>query len=80
VLDELHSAGIEDDQIRFLCGLGSHGPATRTPMVQKLGEDIVSRYRVYNHNAFSLDNVDLGKTKTWGIDIRANPEMSKRPS
>lgn len=75
VLDELHSAGIEDDQIRFLCGLGSHGPATRTPMVQKLGEDIVSRYRVYNHNAFSLDNVDLGKTKTWGIDIRANPEM-----
>jgi nickel-dependent lactate racemase len=75
VLDELHSAGIEDDQIRFLCGLGSHGPATRTPMVQKLGEDIVSRYRVYNHNAFSLDNVHLGKTKTWGIDIYANPEL-----
>jgi nickel-dependent lactate racemase len=75
VLAELDAAGIQDDQIRFMCGLGSHGVATRTPMIQKLGEDIVSRYRVYNHNAFSLDNVHVGKTKTWGIDISVNPEV-----
>jgi nickel-dependent lactate racemase len=75
VLADLAAAGIRDDQIRFVCSLGTNGAATRTPMVQKLGEDIVSRYRVYNHNAFSLDNVHLGKTKTWGIDIYANPEV-----
>ena len=75
VLAELASAGIADDRIRFVCALGTHGPATRTPMIQKLGEDIVRRYRVYNHNAFSLENVHLGKTKTWGIDIYANPEV-----
>jgi hypothetical protein len=75
VLAELDDAGIRDDQIRFMCALGSHGVATRTPMIQKLGEDIVSRYRVYNHNAFSLDNVHLGKTRTWGVDIYANPEV-----
>jgi nickel-dependent lactate racemase len=75
VLEALGAAGIKDEQIRFMCGLGTHGVATRTPLVQKLGEDIVSRYRVYNHNAFTLDNVHLGKTKTWGVDIYANPEV-----
>jgi nickel-dependent lactate racemase len=75
VLAHLHAVGIEDNQIRFVCALGTHGVATRTPLIQKLGEDIVSRYRVYNHNPFSLDNVYLGKTKTWGIDIYANPEV-----
>lgn len=75
VLAELKSAGIEDEQIRFVCALGTHGTATRTQMVQKLGEDIVSRYPVYNHNAFSMDNVHLGRTKTWGIDVDVNPEV-----
>ena len=75
VLAELEAAGIEDQQIRFMCSLGSHGVAMRTTWVQKLGEDIVSRYRVYNHNAFTLDNVHVGKTKTWDVDIYANPEV-----
>jgi nickel-dependent lactate racemase len=75
VLAELASAGITDDQIRFICALGTHGVATRTVKIQKLGEDIVSRYRVYNHNAFSLENAHLGKTKTWGVDVYANPEV-----
>lgn len=75
VLSELAEAGIKDEQIRFVCALGSHGTANRTQMVQKLGEDIVRRYPVFNHNAFSLDNVHLGRTKTWGIDIHVNPEV-----
>ena len=75
VLDELKAAGIEDHQIRFMCALGTHGPATRTPLCQKLGEDIISRYPVFNHNCFSLDNVSLGRTKTWDVEIRANPEF-----
>jgi nickel-dependent lactate racemase len=75
VLAELHSAGIGDHQIRFMCALGTHGSANRTQMVQKLGEEIVSRYPVYNHNAFSMDNVHLGRTKTWDIDVNVNPEV-----
>ena len=35
----------------------------RTQMVQKLGEDIVSNYYCFNHNAFTLCK-KLGKTKT----------------
>jgi len=75
ILETLDAAGIEDEQIRFMCNVATHGAATRTPMVQKLGEDIVRRYRVYNHNPFTLENVHVGKTKTWDVDIYANPEV-----
>ena len=75
VLAELEAAGIRDDQIRFVCAVGTHGTAMRTSLVQKLGEEIVSRYRVFNHNAFSLDSVHVGKTKTWDVDIHVNPEV-----
>lgn len=75
VLSELHAAGIEDRQIRFICTLGAHGAATRTPLMHKLGEDIVSRYRVFNHNCFTLDFINVGRTKTWDVDIHVNPEV-----
>ena len=52
VLEELHSAGIPKENIRFLCALGTHGPLTRADFARKLGEEIVRNYPVFNHNAF----------------------------
>ena len=61
VLEELHRGGITDEQIRFVAAIGTHGPMTRDEMVKKLGEDIIERYPVYNHNIY--DNVvEVGKT------------------
>jgi nickel-dependent lactate racemase len=74
ILEELAAAGIPDESIRFICGLGAHSPANRTDFVRKLSEDIVSRYMVVNHNAF-VGNQYVGTTKTWGTKIEANGEL-----
>jgi len=45
VLDELLQAGVQKDQIRFLCALGTHGAHNRMDFVQKLGEKMSASIR-----------------------------------
>ncbi|MFC1950843.1 lactate racemase domain-containing protein [Chloroflexota bacterium] len=73
VLNELAQAGISDRNIRFVAALGSHGPMNRVDFVKKLGEDVVARYPVYNHNAFH-NCVHVGTT-SYGNDIHINGEV-----
>ena len=58
ILDELTAAGIPDENIRFICALGTHGVGNRTDFVRKLCEDIVSRYVVVNQNA-TIQYIDM---------------------
>ncbi|MDD5190221.1 MAG: lactate racemase domain-containing protein [Dehalococcoidales bacterium] len=74
VLKELAAAGIKDKQIRFVCALGCHGALTRIDFVKKLGEDIMSRFAVYNHNPFG-NCVPVGKTGTYGTPVSVNAEV-----
>ena len=74
VLDELNRAGIGDGQIRFVAAIGTHGPMTRDDMVKKLGQDIVERFPVYNHNIY--DNVvEVGKT-SFDTPVYINREVA----
>jgi len=73
-LQELAAAGIKDSQIRFVCALGCHGALTRIDFVKKLGNDILSRFPVYNHNPFG-NLVSVGKTKTYGTEVEVNAEV-----
>mgnify|MGYP004732966085 CR=1 FL=1 len=73
VLEELHAAGIRRDQIRFICALGCHGAHGREEFVRKLGEDIVTRYEVYNHNCY--DNLVRVGTASKGYDVLLNREF-----
>ena len=50
VLEELHAGGIRDEQIRFVCGPGTHRFLTYPEFAAKLGAEIVERYPVYNHS------------------------------
>ena len=61
VLKMLAEAGIRDDQIRFIAGLGNHLPMHREDFAKKLGEEIPRRFRIYNHNPYQ-HFVDLGTT------------------
>lgn len=74
VLEELHEGGIRDDQIRFICAPGSHRPLSIQEFVMKLGEDIVSRYPIYNHNAYE-NVVEVGTTSR-GTPVRVNREYA----
>jgi len=54
VIEELHKAGISDENIRFIIAAGSHGTYTLRHFREKLGEDLLSFYPVYNHNPYEM--------------------------
>ena len=62
VLESLHRAGMNKDQIRFIWALGSHGVYDMINARKKLGDEIVENYAVYNHDPFQ-NTVRLGRTR-----------------
>jgi lactate racemase len=73
VLEELAAAGVPEDNIRFIAATGTHAPMNRFDFVNKLGEEVLRRFPVFNHNAFA-SYVDLG-TSSHGINLRVNAEV-----
>lgn len=72
VLRELEEAGIRDEDITLLCGVGMHRASTPEEKVVKLGADIVRRYRVIDHEPSDPSKlVDLGATPS-GIPLSVN--------
>jgi len=53
LLRQLEAAGVRDDDIILLCGVGMHRASTPAEKVAKLGRAIVERYRVVDSNASS---------------------------
>jgi nickel-dependent lactate racemase len=63
LLADLEKAGVRDEDITLLCGIGMHRPSTPAEKITKLGADVVARYRVIDNepqNPAAL--VDLGFT------------------
>jgi len=60
IVEELKDAGISEESIRFVIGGGSHRPLTKEEIAKKVGQDIASKYEIYNHNTFSKTLEDLG--------------------
>ena len=64
LLDELEKAGVRDEDITLLCGIGMHRPSTPAEKTAKLGAGVVARYRVIDNepqNPAAL--VDLGRNR-----------------
>jgi len=69
LLAELAAAGVRDEDITLLCGIGMHRPSTPEEKVAKLSAEVVARYRVIDNepqNPAVL--VDLGTTES-GIPL-----------
>ncbi len=75
VLEELAEAGIPDSKIRFVPALGCHGAMDRFDFAKKLGEETLSRFPVYNHNAFG--NCVYVGTTSYGTRVSVNAEIMK---
>ena len=72
LLDELHEAGIRDEQIFFLVATGTHRDNTPEELEGMLGKKIMERFRVLNHHCQDESlMVDLGKTAS-GIPVVIN--------
>jgi nickel-dependent lactate racemase len=74
IMEELHLAGIKDDGITFISGLGGHGTMTRLEWAKKLGEDIVSEHQVFNHNIYDHFE-EMGVTPR-GTPVEMNREFA----
>lgn len=51
LVEELLAAGVSEEDITFLVGVGMHRASTAAEKVAKLGPAIVSRFRVFDHDA-----------------------------
>ena len=72
VLAELEAAGVQDEDITLLCGIGLHRPSTSEEKISKLGQAVVDRYRVIDNEPLNPDAlVDLGTTES-GIPLSVN--------
>jgi nickel-dependent lactate racemase len=72
ILAELEAAGVADQDVTLLCGIGMHRPSTYAEKVIKLGQAVVDRYRVVDHEPQDpAALVDLGTTET-GIPLSVN--------
>ena len=76
VLQDLAEAGITDSQIRFICATGCHRALNRLDFVKKLGENVLERFPVFNHNPFG-NCVPIGRTKTFNTEVFINEEVMK---
>jgi nickel-dependent lactate racemase len=73
VIEELREAGIADEQIRFVIASGTHGAHDNKALRAKLGQEILERFFVFQHNPY--DNcVSVGAT-TLGTPLSVNREV-----
>ncbi len=72
LLEALEKAGIRDEQVRFLCALGTHSPHNNTDLRKKLGNEVLERFPVYNHNCYERCAA-IGKTAL-GTPVAINRE------
>ncbi|MFC1933900.1 lactate racemase domain-containing protein [Chloroflexota bacterium] len=73
ILQELEEAGIADDRIRFIATLGNHAAMKRMDFTKKLGEDVMARFAVYNHNAY--ENCTYVGDTSRGTRVEINSEV-----
>jgi nickel-dependent lactate racemase len=72
LLRELEIAGVRDEDITLLCGIGMHRPSTQGEKVQKLGSEVVHRYQVIDNDPQNLQALlDLGFTAA-GVPLLVN--------
>jgi nickel-dependent lactate racemase len=73
ILEELEAAGVGDGDVRFIAAVGAHGPLTRLDFAKKLGEEVLERFPVYNHNPYE-NCTYLGETSR-GTPVSVNTEV-----
>jgi nickel-dependent lactate racemase len=72
LLDELNQAGIKDESITIIFGCGTHRAVRPDEMKKLVGEEVLERVKVVNHDHKSDDLVYIGKTAKFGTKVYVN--------
>ena len=76
IMDYLGEAGVPDDQVTIVIGVGAHRQNTEAEFIELCSEEVCHRVRVVNHDCWQDDMVDLGKTSR-GIEVAVNPIIAE---
>lgn len=71
ILDELHGAGVKDEDVTIIFGCGTHRAVTPAEMKKLVGEETLGRVKAISHDYKSKDHVYLGKT-SFGTKVYVN--------
>lgn len=72
ILDELSTAGVEDDNVKLVIGLGTHRPMTDDEIVRRFGKRVVDRIKVVNHTPFDRSNLEYLGELSSGMPLWVN--------
>ena len=72
MLAELHAAGVAPEQVTIIVAVGAHRASTDEEKRQKLGSEIVDRYRVIDHDAEDDAGLVAVMVGPGGIPFRLN--------
>lgn len=75
IIEELNSAGVEDQQIKILIALGTHRPMTEKEIKLRFGKDTVERIRILNHTPFNKGTHEYLGDLVSGIPLWVNKEF-----
>lgn len=76
ILAELQEAGVPEGGISFVVGGGAHRPLTRAEVVKKLGDSVIERYRVVDHDSYSGTLTGMGNLED-GTPVYVNPAVAE---
>ena len=72
MLAELTAAGVPDDAVTILVAVGTHRASTDAEKTEKLGQDVVRRYRIVDHDAADERNLVQVAVGPGGLPFRLN--------
>lgn len=76
ILIDLAEAGISEDAVTVIIACGNHMPNTQDEIRQMVGEDLLTRLRIINHDCNDREKLSvIGKTET-GIPIWVNKAVA----
>jgi lactate racemase len=72
LLEELHMAGVKDENMTIIFGCGTHRSVKPEEAKGILGEEIYDHVRSVSHDCKAQDLIEYGNTKTHGTKILLN--------
>lgn len=75
LLARLAEAGVATERITFVVALGTHAVMKEEDLNVRLGRDVITRYRIVQHNAWQDDLVPV--TLDDGRAVKINPEVAR---
>ncbi len=72
----IEESGLEPDHVVIINGTGTHRVNTAGELDRMLGQDITSRYRVVNHNAFDPGTLEYAGRTSTGNEVWVNKDYA----